>query len=147
MLSSRIDNLISESLKNQDHNRLSVLRLIKAELVKKEKDGVKLDEKSEGIILQKMISQREDSIKQYNSASRKDLVESETIELNIIKEYAPKQVSDDEIKNKAREVINDLSKSKQITMKDTKEIISIVQETYPTANGKIISQVIKEFIG
>lgn len=147
MLSTRIDNLISESLKNQDHNRLSVLRLIKAELVKKEKDGVKLDEKSEGIILQKMISQREDSIKQYNSASRKDLVESETIELNIIKEYAPKQVSDDEIKNKAREVINDLSKSKQITMKDTKEIISIVQETYPTANGKIISQVIKEFIG
>lgn len=147
MLSTRIDNLISESLKNQDHNRLSVLRLIKAELVKKEKDGVKLDEKSEGIILQKMISQREDSIKQYNSAGRKDLVESETIELNIIKEYAPKQVSDDEIKNKAREVINDLSKSKQITMKDTKEIISIVQETYPTANGKIISQVIKEFIG
>lgn len=147
MLSTRIDNLISESLKNQDHNRLSVLRLIKAELVKKEKDGVKLDEKSEGIILQKMISQREDSIKQYNSAGRKDLVESETIELNIIKEYAPKQVSDDEIKNKAREVINDLSKSKQITMKDTKEIISIVQENYPTANGKIISQVIKEFIG
>ena len=48
MLSTRIDNLISESLKNQDHNRLSVLRLIKAELVKKEKDGVKLDEKSEG---------------------------------------------------------------------------------------------------
>lgn len=147
MLNTRIDNLISESLKNQDHNRLSVLRLIKAELVKKEKDGVKLDEKSEGMILQKMISQREDSIKQYNSAGRKDLVESETIELNIIKEYAPKQVSDDEIKNKAREVINDLSKSKQITMKDTKEIISIVQETYPTANGKIISQVIKEFIG
>lgn len=147
MLSTRIDNLISESLKNQDHNRLSVLRLIKAELVKKEKDGVKLDEKSEGMILQKMISQREDSIKQYNSAGRKDLVESETIELNIIKEYAPKQVSDDEIKNKAMEVINDLSKSKQITMKDTKEIISIVQETYPTANGKIISQVIKEFIG
>ena len=147
MLSTRIDNLISESLKNQDHNRLFVLRLIKAELVKKEKDGVKLDEKSEGMILQKMISQREDSIKQYNSAGRKDLVESETIELNIIKEYAPKQVSDDEIKNKAREVINDLSKSKQITMKDTKEIISIVQETYPTANGKIISQVIKEFIG
>ena len=147
MLNTRIDNLISESLKNQDHNRLSVLRLIKAELVKKEKDGVKLDEKSEGMILQKMISQREDSIKQYNSAGRKDLVESETIELNIIKEYAPKQVSDDEIKNKAREVINDLSKSKQITMKNTKEIISIVQETYPTANGKIISQVIKEFIG
>lgn len=147
MLSTRIDNLISESLKNQDHNRLSVLRLIKAELVKKEKDGVKLDEKSEGMILQKMISQREDSIKQYNSAGRKDLVESETIELNIIKEYAPKQVSDDEIKNKAREVINNLSKSKQITMKDTKEIISIVQETYPTANGKVISQVIKEFIG
>lgn len=147
MLSTRIDNLISESLKNQDHNRLSVLRLIKAELVKKEKDGIKLDEKSEGIILQKMISQREDSIKQYNSAGRKDLVESETIELNIIKEYAPKQISDDEIKNKAREVINDLSKVKQITMKDTKEIISIVQETYPTANGKIISQVIKEFIG
>lgn len=147
MLNTRIDNLISESLKNQDHNRLSVLRLIKAELVKKEKDGVKLDEKSECMILQKMISQREDSIKQYNSAGRKDLVESETIELNIIKEYAPKQVSDDEIKNKAREVINDLSKSKQITMKDTKEIISIVQETYPTANGKIISQVIKEFIG
>lgn len=96
MLSTRIDNLISESLKNQDHNRLSVLRLIKAELVKKEKDGVKLDEKSEGMILQKMISQREDSIKQYNSAGRKDLAESETIELNIIKEYAPKQVSDDE---------------------------------------------------
>lgn len=146
MLSTKIDGLISESMKTHDHNRLSVLRLIKTEFVKKEKDGVKLDEKIECAILQKMISQREDSINQYKSAGRKDLVESETIELNIIKEYAPKQVSDEEIKNKAREVIDNISKTRQVTMKDTKEIISIVQETYPTANGKIISQVIKEFI-
>lgn len=146
MLVEKIDGLIADALKQKDNEKLSVLRLIKNELVKKEKDGVELTEAVEANILTKMVAQREDSIKQFESANRQDLVQKEVREKEIIMEFAPKMASDDEIEAKTKEVISEMMKERQLTMKDMKSIMSVVQETYPTANGKIISKVLKSVI-
>lgn len=146
MLVEKIDGLIADALKQKDNEKLSVLRLIKNELVKKEKDGIELTEAVEANILTKMVAQREDSIKQFESANRQDLVQKEVREKEIIMEFAPKMASDDEIETKTKEVISEMMKERQLTMKDMKTIMSIVQETYPTANGKIISKVLKSVI-
>ena len=60
--------------------------------------------------------------------------------LNIIKEYAPKEVSEEEIVEETERII---LKMGSVTMKDMKNILSEVQKKYPTANGKIVSQVVK----
>lgn len=140
MIYNQLNSLIAEAMKNKDNDRVNVLRLIKSELVKKEKEGKELNEQIETNVLMKMVSQREDSIAQFTKANRMDLVENETKELNIIKEFAPKQVSDEDIIAETEKVISVMG---TVTMKDMKNILAEVQKVYPTANGKIISQVVK----
>ena len=140
MIYNQLNSLIAEAMKNKDNDRVNVLRLIKSELVKKEKEGKELNEQIEANVLMKMVSQREDSIAQFTKANRMDLVENETKELNIIKEFAPKQVSDEDIIAETEKVISVMG---TVTMKDMKNILAEVQKVYPTANGKIISQVVK----
>jgi len=141
MLKDRIDSLIAEAMKNKETEKVSVLRLIKTELVKKEKEGKGLTDLIEANVLMKMVSQREDSIDQFSKANRMDLVEKEQRELDILKLFAPKQVSDEDIISETEKVISNMGGS--VTMKDMKNILSEVQKVYPTANGKIISQVVK----
>lgn len=143
MLKERLDSLIAEAMKNKDNERVNVLRLIKSEIVKKEKEGKELTEQVEANVLLKMMAQREDSISQFKQANRMDLVENETKELEIIKEFAPKQVSEEEIVAETERVISTLG---TITMKDMKNILSEVQKKYPTANGKIVSQIVKKHV-
>ena len=140
MIYNQLNSLIAEAMKNKNNERVNVLRLIKSELVKKEKEGKELTEQIEANVLMKMVSQREDSIAQFTKANRMDLVENETKELNIIKEFAPKQVSDEDIIAETEKVISVMG---TVTMKDMKNILAEVQKVYPTANGKIISQVVK----
>ena len=111
------------------------------ELLKKEKEGKPLDETIEASVLMKMVSQREDSINQFKQANRMDLAENEQKELDIIKEFAPKQVSDEDITIETEKVIANMGGT--VTMKDMKNILAEVQKVYPTANGKIISQIVK----
>jgi uncharacterized protein YqeY len=119
---------------------LSLTKYERDEL-KKEKEGKPLDETIEASVLMKMVSQREDSINQFKQANRMDLAENEQKELDIIKEFAPKQVSDEDITIETEKVIANMGGT--VTMKDMKNILAEVQKVYPTANGKLISQIVK----
>ena len=127
-------------MKNQDSVKVNVLRLIKTEFVKKEKEGKELTEAIEATILTKMVAQREDSINQFTKANRFDLVEKEQAELSILKEFAPKEVSEEDIIAETEKIIANME---SVSMKDMKNILAEVQKTYPTANGKIVSQIVK----
>lgn len=137
---NEIDKLIADAMKNGEKDKVNVLRLIKTEIVRKIKDGSSYSELLEANVLNKMVSQREDSISQFSKANRMDLVEKEQKELDIIKLYAPKQVSDEDIISETEKVISLFG---SISMKDMKNILAEVQKVYPTANGKIVSQVVK----
>lgn len=141
-----IDNLIAEATKNRERVRLNVLKLIKSEFVKAEHDGVTIDDATEVKMLLKMKSQREDSISQYAEANRQDLVDSETEELNVLKSFIPEQPTDKDIKNFTELVINEMFPN-GLMMKDMKAVMTEVKKKYPSANGKIISDVVKNKIG
>ena len=142
MLRKNIETLIAEAMKNKDAVRLAVLRLIKTEFVKAEKDGKTIDEATEAVMLTKMVAQREDSIKQFAEAKRDDLVANETAQLLILKEFAPKVVSDDEIKSELQKMVDD---GLEPSMKNMKEFMSRIKAIYPTANGKVVSDFVKSF--
>lgn len=152
MLNDKIDALIAEAMKNGDTVRLGVLRLIKNEFLKykTEKHSNILNDTSEAIILNKMLVQREDSINQYLAANRQDLADNEKAEITVILEYAPKQASDEEIKHATIDSIGiylaKQSEGFKLSMKDMKIILSMVQDKYPTANGKIVSSIMNVWI-
>jgi len=145
-----INKHIAEAMKKRETERLNVLKLIKTELVKAEKNGTKLDDASETKILLKMVEQRKDSIEQYTKGSRKDLAEAEQKEIDIINEFIPNMPTEEDIEKYTLESIgryiaqNDADY--KLSMKDMKPIITMVQEKYPMANGKIVSQVLKNII-
>lgn len=140
MLHNEIDKLIADAMKSQDSVKLKTLRMIKSEFVKREKDGIVLTDVVESNILTKMVSQREEAIAQFKSANRTDLVESEALELEVLKSLAPKQATDEEIITETESIIANME---TVSMKDMKNILVEVQKKYPTASGKIVSQVVK----
>lgn len=146
----KINECIAEAMKSKDRERLNTLKLIKAELVKAEKDGITLDDAKEAKILMKMVDQRKESISQYIKGGRNDLAENEQKEIDVIKQYIPEQPSDEEIERYTNDAIKayieQIGSTYQVSMKDMKSILSMVQEKYPMASGKIVSNVLKNRI-
>ena len=140
-MKNKIDSLIAEATKNREKTKLKVLRLIKSEFLKASKSGHDFDDTK---ILLKMVDQRKESIRQYISAGRNDLVESEEIEIKIISEYLPTQPTEEEVREYTRDVIK--SAGRQLTMKDMKFVLGKVQEKYSCASGKIVSEELKKYI-
>jgi uncharacterized protein YqeY len=145
-----LNEKMKEAMKNKNASELKTLRLIKAELMKSEKDGIELNDLTVFKILTKMVNQREESYKQYVKGNREDLAIVEKEEMDIIKTFIPKQPSDEEIINKVNEVVKDYiiiqGNDFKLSMRDMKPILAKVQETYPTANGKLVADVIKQFV-
>lgn len=145
-----INKEIATAMKQREKEKLETLKLIKTELVKNEKNGIKIDDATEAKILMKMVEQRKDSIAQYIKGGRNDLAEAEQKEIDVIKEFIPEQPTDEEIEKYTNDTITHYIEQNDsdylISMKDMKAILSMVQEKYPMANGKIVSKVLKERI-
>jgi hypothetical protein len=149
MLNTEINELIMSAMKAKDVVGTQVYKLIKAEFLKaeKEKDFKGWNEAAEIKILMKMAAQRNDSIDQYNKAGRTGLAEVEKNELNYINRFIPKQPTDEEVKAYTQEIINDMkSKNMEISMKNMKYVLGEVQKKFSMANGKLVSQVLKNNI-
>ena len=149
MINTEINELIMSAMKAKDVVGTQVYKLIKAEFLKaeKEKDFKGWNEAAEIKILMKMAAQRNDSIDQYNKAGRTDLAEAEKNELNYINRFIPKQPTDEEVKAYTQEIINDMkSKNMEISMKNMKYVLGEVQKKFSMANGKVVSQVLKNNI-
>tara|TARA_B100001248_G_scaffold259862_1_gene246781 strand:+ start:60 stop:512 length:453 start_codon:yes stop_codon:yes gene_type:complete len=80
-------------------------------------------------LLKKMQKQREESIELYSKGNRIDLVKSEEDEINIIKEFLPKQMDDDEIINLVKEAIKSQDAK---SIKDMGKVMNYLKENYAT---------------
>ena len=118
--------------------------LIQSAMLVAEKSGEEYTEASELKMLLKMKASIDDSIKQFTEGGRTDLAEKEQKGLEILQEFLPKEASEVDIKTYTNEVIDGLDHP--VSMKDMKNILAEVQKKYPTANGKIVSEVVKSRI-
>lgn len=152
MIREIVDEMIAKTLKSGNHTELDIWRSIKTAFVnyKTAKANNELTDDVEIQIISKMISQRKDSIEQYTQANRLDLAQKEQDEANILASLLPKEPTNEEVKSAVNEAILKIKSEKpqdyKISMRDMKEIMSIVKVKYPTVNGSIISKILKEFI-
>ena len=97
-LKAKITDDMKAAMKAREAQRLSAIRLLLAAVQQREVDERKdLSDAEVVSVIEKMIKQRRDSIAQFQAASRRDLVDAETFELNLLAGYLPKQLSDAEI--------------------------------------------------
>src|SRR5713101_6056344 len=95
---AKITDAMTAALRATQAQRLSAIRLLIAAIQQREVDERKdLSDAEVASVIEKMIKQRRDSIAQFQAAGRKDLVDNETFELNLLLGYLPKQLTDAEI--------------------------------------------------
>ena len=119
-LKNKIDIQIKESMLNKNKSRLIALRAIKSAILLSEKSGEKAD-LDEIKLLMKLIKQRKDSLKLYLEQNRQDLANKEQIEIDIIEEFLPKQLSDEDLEKEIEIIIKEVRAE---SMKDMGKVMA-----------------------
>lgn len=138
-----IKSEIVKAMKEHNKERLNVLRMVKAAVDLEHIDKkVEINDELVLSVVLKQVKMRDDSIEQYSKTSRSDLVEKETMELNILKEFLPKPLTDSEVDELISEAIDEI---KPEGMKDMGKIMGYLS---PKVKGrtdqKALSMKIKE---
>ena len=110
-LRDKIETDYKNALKSKDKNKISTYRLILSGIKdldinnRSGPDKKETDEDDIKKLLKKMIKQRSESIEVYKKSNRSDLLEIEQAEVNVLSEYLPKQLGDEETRNLCSEII------------------------------------------
>jgi hypothetical protein len=130
VLREEINKALKEAMKASDKRRVSTLRLINAEMLKRETSAaerVTLTDAEILDVLGKMIKQRQESFDIYEKAGRSDLAAQEREEIEIISGYLPRQLSDIE----AGEAISGLIKELEAaTLKDMGRTMAALKDRF-----------------
>ena len=130
-LLSSIQEEVKTALKSGEKFRASTLRLIVSALKLEEKNKAKALTDNEALeILTKMIKQRKDSISQFETANRMELAQKEKDEIEIIQNYLPEQLSEEELSVLIKEVIKEINAE---SIKDMGKVMGILK---PKITGK-----------
>lgn len=140
-----IDNLnkqIVEAMRAKDEIRLSTLKLLSSELHNYQIDHPNMTDEEEIIVVKKEAKKRKDAIEAYRKANLLDRVQKEESELNVLAEFMPAEVSDDELQKMVDEAI------KETGAKDAKEIGKVIgvvmRKVKGNADGGKVARFVKE---
>jgi uncharacterized protein YqeY len=127
----RVTAEVKLAMKARDKPRLGALRLIMADFKRIEVDErIELDDERVLVILDKMTKQRKDSLTQFEDAGREDLANQEALEIAVIAEFLPDQLSDDEVSGLVKAAIAETGAA---SMQDMGRVMAIVK---PQVQGK-----------
>lgn len=133
------------AMKAKESFKVKTLRGLTANIKQIEVDTRKeLDDTQILSLLQKQIKQRKESLAIYEINNRQDLADIESKELNILEQYLPKQMSEEQIDMLVLRVISDMKAS---TMKDMGKVMSIVKPlTAGQADPSVVSASVKLYL-
>lgn len=147
-LKSKIDNDLKAALLGGNHFAAETLRVVKAVILDEE---IAQNKRDEGLgddiieqLLAKEVKKRNESAEIYVNASRLELAEQEKAENEIICNYLPKQLSEDEIEVVASRIVGDTGASGMSSMG---QVIGLVKkELGSSADGAIIAKIVKSLL-
>lgn len=142
-LKDTITSDLTEAMKAKDAERLSTLRMVKANLMNRqiEKGGELTDEEITKA-LQSLVKQRRDSIEQYEKAGRTELAAKEAAEIAHIEAYLPQAATPEEIEQAVAEAVVETGAS---SMKDMGSVMKAAMAKLQgkSADGKMVSEAVK----
>ena len=137
---------LKTAMKNQDKERLSVIRMVKGSIQMSELNKKhELSDEEVIDVITKEIKSRKDSIKEFEKGNRTDLIQKTQNEIDILSEYLPKQLTNEELNKIIEEVFE------QVKPQSTKDMGKLMKILTPKVKGKtdmsLVSKIVKEKIG
>jgi uncharacterized protein YqeY len=138
---STIENGLKEALKKRDTIRVSVFRMLLTAIKNKEVEKIRpLTDEEFFALVKTSIKQHNDSIESFTKGQRLELAEKEEKELEILKEFQPSQLTEDEITREIEEAVA------AVGAKDRKEmgkVIKFLMDKFPgRIDGKLLSAMV-----
>lgn len=145
-LESTIMDKMKEAMKAKNQIALEALRAIKSELllVKTSGSGAELNESQEIAMLQKLIKQRKEAAEQFSTNGRTELAEKELAQAEVIQEFLPKQLSEEELEEKLKQIIAETGAT---SAKDMGVVMAAAgAQLAGQAEGKLIAATVKKLL-
>lgn len=144
-LLSTLNTDMKTVMRAKDKERLAVIRMLKASLQNEEiKVGHELNADEELTILSREMKQRRDSLAEFEKAGREDLSEKVKIEIAIVENYLPAQLTDEEIRQIVAQAIADTGAT------SAKEFGKVMGAVMPKVKGKAdgnqVNAIVKELL-
>ena len=138
-----IEEAVKSSMRERNKERTATLRMALSELKKEEIDNkIELSNEDSIKILQRMIKQRKESMSQFLNAQRNDLAEKEELEIVILQDFLPEQMSEEDINKLVIEAINETDAKE---LKDIGKVMGFLKtKIQGNADMGIVSKLVKE---
>ena len=138
-----IEEAVKSSMRERNKDRTSTLRMALSELKKEEIDNkIELSNEDSIKILQRMIKQRKESMSQFLNAQRNDLAEKEELEIVILQDFLPEQMSEEDINKLVIEAINETDAKEP---QDIGKVMGFLKtKIQGNADMGIVSKLVKE---
>lgn len=141
-LQPRLAQDMKDALRAKDQKTLGTIRLVRAEIQRKEKDERTLLHDNDVVqLLRRMVKQRKDALEQFEQAGREDLAQQERHEIDVINRYMPAPVDDAEIEQAIDQAIKD---SDIQSMRDMGKLMARVKELLPSADMGVVAAKAKQ---
>lgn len=133
------------AIKQRDKFKANVISMAKAAVLMVEKSGAgEIDDSKVIEILTKEVKQRRDSLVEFDKGNRQDLVDQTKAEIEILLQYLPQQLTEEEIRKIVLESAEKLGTS---SIKDMGKLMADVRpKVNGRADGKVVSQIVKEYL-
>ena len=148
-LKEKINESIKTAMRAKDQVSLKALRAVKSQILlaetaeKRAAEG-ELTQEEELALLMRQAKQRKDSMEQFESAGRQDLADAEKLELEVIQQFLPEQMSEEDLEKIIIEIIAEV---KAETMKDMGKVMGMATKKLAgKADGKTISKKVKQLL-
>jgi uncharacterized protein YqeY len=135
---------MTAAMKAKDAARTSTLRMVKAAIMNREKEGGgEITDEDVLKLLRSQVKQRRDSVEQYQKAGRQELVDKETAEIAVIEAYLPQAASEAEIDAAVSEAIKETGAA---SMKDMGAVMkaTMAKLAGKNADGRLVSETVKQ---
>ena len=146
-MKDRLKRDLWQALRDGDKQRKLTIRMLQATIINAEKAGDSPRELTEENILEiiaRQVKQRRESIDAYQKGNRQDLVEEEQIQLSILLEYLPKQMTREEIVASAQQALAEVEATGPQDM--GKVMRHLMPSLKGKANGRTVNQVVRELL-
>ncbi|WCT54621.1 GatB/YqeY domain-containing protein [Paenibacillus kyungheensis] len=144
-LSERLNEDMKQAMRDKAKFKLSTIRMVRSTIKNLEID-LKRDLNDNEVldILSREIKQRKDALQEFEKAGRDDLTSNLKAEIEIISEYLPTQLSEEEIKVLVKQTIQETGASSKADM--GKLMSALMPKVKGRADGKVVNQTVQQFL-
>ncbi|MDQ0224820.1 GatB/YqeY domain-containing protein [Metabacillus niabensis] len=141
-LLEQLNQDMKQAMKNKEKDKLIVIRMVKAAL---QNEAIKLgknelSEEDELTVLSRELKQRKDSLQEFKNADRLDLVEKTQAEIDILVDYMPEQLSEEEVSEIVKQTIVEVNATSKADM--GKVMGALMPKVKGKADGSLVNKLV-----